>query len=127
TPHQLQVLTGVADALLELLAPLPDDPVLAIDDGGQIDVHGPHPHSQAASGPRDVRRARAGDHRLGRRAARVEAGSAQLAALHEHDLLTGAREPDRKRNSGLPASDDDHVDLPGGSPPSTRRDTLLLW
>src|SRR5207244_6538379 len=59
-------------------------------------------------------------HGLGRRAARVDAGADQLAALSQEDLLAGTREPRSQRDSRLAASDDDDVDL-HAAPPCTSR------
>ena len=62
-----------------------------------------------AGAPRDVRGARAGDQRLGRDAAVVDAGAAEVLALDQRRLQTGLGEPDRERRAGLAGADHDRV------------------
>ncbi len=67
----------------------PHDRVLPRDHRREVDLDRLDPHAQPAGGARDVRGARARDQRLGGRAAGVDAGAAELAALREEDLPAG--------------------------------------
>ena len=70
---------------------------------------------------REVRGIGAGDQRLGRHAAGVDAGAAEELALDERDLHAGAGQPAGERRPGLAGADDD-----GGTTStatSTRRST----
>ena len=65
--------------------------------------------------PREMRRVRAGDQRLGRHAAGVHAGAAEQLALDERDRHAGAGQPAGERRSGLAGPDDDGVEALHGS------------
>ena len=52
----------------------------------------------------------AGDQRLGRRAAGVDAGAAEQVALDQRDLHAGAGQPAGERRPGLAGADDDRVE-----------------
>src|ERR1700720_4530578 len=54
----------------------------------------------------------AGDERLSRNTAGVDAGPAEQVALDQHHRHAGAGEPASKRRAGLPGADDDRVELP---------------
>ena len=59
---------------------------------------------------RKMRRIGAGDQRLGRHAAGVDAGSAEQMALDQRDLHAGGSQPSSQRGPGLPGPDDDGVE-----------------
>jgi hypothetical protein len=67
-------------------------------------------HAVVRGAARQVRDARRGDHRLGRRAADVDAGAADVLTLHDRGLAAGAPERERERLAGLAGADDDGVE-----------------
>ena len=60
--------------------------------------------------PGEVRGVGAGDERLGRHAAGVDAGAAEQLALDEGDFHAGAGQPAGERRTGLAGADDDGVE-----------------
>ena len=63
--------------------------------------------------PRQMGGIGAGDQRLGRHAAGVDAGAAEQLALDQRDLHAGAGQPPGERRPGLPGADDDRVESLG--------------
>ena len=111
--HQADPVSGGGQALLDALAPLPHDRILARDDGGEVDRHRTRAHTQLARAAGDVRGPGAGHHRLGGRAARVHAGAAQLLALGEQDPASGLGQARGQGHSRLSGADHDHVEVRG--------------
>ena len=75
-------------------------------------------HAVVAAAARDVGGARAGDQRLGRDAAVVDAGAADQLALDERGLAAALREAHGERRPGLAGADDDGVEAFGHGFPS---------
>ena len=67
-------------------------------------------HAIIRRAPREVGGIGAGDQRLGRHAAGVDAGSAEMMALDQSDFHPRRREPRRQRRTGLAAAHDDGVE-----------------
>ena len=99
-------------------APRRDDGILALLHPSHVHRHAAADHHAELGGAaRHVRGIGAGDHRLGRRAAGVDAGPAERLALDDGDALPGAGEALRKRRACLAAADDDGVIGLHGRPP----------
>jgi len=107
---EAEPVAGRGEPPLEPLAPAADDGVLARHDGGEVHADGVGVDAEPPGRARDVRRPRARDHRLGRRAAVVDARPAHLCALHEEHLAPRFREALRERNPRLPGTEDDGVE-----------------
>ena len=61
--------------------------------------------------PGQLRGVRARDKRLGRNASVVDAGAADVLALHYRHSLPGGGQPARQRRAGLAGADDDRVEI----------------
>src|SRR6266705_2694809 len=101
---------GFLQGLLAVIAEALDHAALAID-------HPAHVYRDAAGvdavvfrAPGEIRDAAARDHRLGGRAADVDAGAADLFALDHCELPAGASELNRQGFAGLPGADDDCIE-----------------
>ena len=95
---------------LEVRAGVADNLVLAGHDGGEIDADRSDVHAKICPAPREVGGIGACDQRLGRRAAGVDAGSADQLAFDKRNLLPGRRKPADHRRTGLTGADDDGVE-----------------
>ena len=83
-------------------------------DRGEVDGDGAgRADSVVGSAPRHVSGVGAGHHRLGRRAAHIEACAADQMPLDDGDALAGAGEPGRQRRRRLSGADDDGVEILG--------------
>ena len=91
----------------EMRARVPDDLVLSRHDGGEIDADRAGADAVIAGAPRHMGGIGAGDERLGRRAAGVDAGPADQLALDQRDCLAGRGEPAGHRRTGLAGADHD--------------------
>ena len=76
-----------------------------VDADGAVDRH-----AVVGGAPREMRGIGAGDQRLGRHAAGVDAGAAEQLALDERDRHAGRGQPAGKRRAGLAGADDDRVE-----------------
>ena len=66
-------------------------------------------HAVLGGAPGHMGRAHAGDERLGRGAAVVDAGAAVVFAFDQRDLQAGLRQTHSQKGPGLAAADDDGV------------------
>ena len=89
--------------------------VLAGHDGGEIDADRPGADPVVGGAARQMRGIGARDQGLGRRAADIDAGSAEQLALDDRDRLARRREPAGHRRAGLAGPDDDRVEVGGSS------------
>ena len=78
-------------------------------DGGKIDRDGADPDAEIAGAAREMRDPRGGDRRLRRRAAEVDAGTADLRPLDQRHKLVPAGEAPGERNARLAGADDDDI------------------
>src|SRR5439155_13253022 len=110
------------DPLGEAVGGVLDDHVLALLHRRHVDAHAAGREAVVAAAPRDMRRARTRDQRLGRDAAVVHARAAEEFALDEGGLQSLLVEPGAERGRRLPGADDDGVQALGGhcavQPPS---------
>src|SRR5262249_5629782 len=97
------------EAVHRSFPPSGDNRVLTVDDCRQVDLDLFRDDTQPAAGARDVRRPGTGDHRLRRRATRIDAGSAGVGALGDDHPLAGARESCGERTSRLATTDNNDV------------------
>ena len=101
-------------ALLPVVAETLDHLLLARDDLRQVDVDIVDVDAVVGAAPRQVRDTRAGDHRLGGRAADVDASAADVLALDQRDLPARLGERECQWLAGLAATDDHGVETFGG-------------
>jgi hypothetical protein len=104
--HALEPALAAAPELL-------DHALLARPDLGEIDARGARMHAEIGAAPREIGDARGGDHRLGRGAADVDAGAADVPRFDDRSLAAGASQRQRERLAGLAGADDDRVELLG--------------
>jgi hypothetical protein len=76
---------------------------------GQVHRYRTNTHAVLRAAARLVGEARAGNHRLGRGAARVDAGAAELVTLDERHLLARLRQLDGEEPAALAGPDHDCV------------------
>ena len=107
-PDQAQVLRP-ADPLVEAFDRLADHRVLARLHRLHVDAHRPGIHPPVGGAPGDVGGAGARDQGLGRDAAVVDAGAAEVLALDERGLHARFGQAHRERRCGLAAADHDRV------------------
>ena len=90
-------------------------------DPAHVDAHrAPHDDAVLGSLTRDVGGPGAGDHRLGGRAADVDARAADELSLDHRDGHARGRESPRQRRPSLAGADDDRVEKSSlGSPPQS--------
>ena len=90
----------------------PDTCRLAPSTRCHVDADGTVDHDAVFGGAaRQMRGIGAGDQRLGRRAAGVDAGAAEQLALDDATLHAGGRQARRERRAGLAGADDDGVEV----------------
>jgi hypothetical protein len=111
--HQHQPLAGRRDASLDSGAPAGDDGVLARHHRREVDAHVGGVDAEARGGAGDMGGARARHHRLGGRAAAVDAGAAEIAALGQEHALTSGGQAGGQGNARLPAANHDDVEVHG--------------
>src|SRR5580693_10092951 len=86
--------------------------ILARLDGFHVDLDGARDaHAVIACPPRQMRRIRAGDERLGGRASGVDASPAEEVAFNDGYLVTRRYKAPRQRRSGLSGSNDDRIEF----------------
>ena len=91
------------------------DRILARLDGFHVDRDRPADGDAVVGmAARQMRRIGACHHRLGRRAAIVDAGAAEVSTLDHRDLAPGRNEAAGKRRSGLTGPDDDGIEFRHG-------------
>ena len=106
---------GAVEPGLEPFPRLPRDPGGAAHRPRQIDRHRSRNDDAELGGAAGrVRDRGAGDERLGRRAAGVDAGAADAVPLDDRDAMSGGGEPCRERRTGLAGADDEGVEGLGG-------------
>ena len=95
---------------LDAVAVVEHDVVLARLDLCHVDGDVAGADAEIGPAARDVRGVRAGDQRLGRDAAGVDAGAADQLAFDHRDGLPGRGQPAGQRRPGLAGADDDRVE-----------------
>ena len=107
-PDEAQVLRP-GDPLVQAIDRLPDDGVLARLHRLHVDADRTDADAVVGGAPGNVRGAGARHQRLGRDAAVVDAGAAEVLALDQRRLHAGLGQADGEGRSGLAAADDDRV------------------
>ena len=102
-----------AEPILLPLSAIDHDCFDAGADLGEVDGDRPGQDAEVGSAPREMCGIGAGDQRLGRTAAGIDAGAAEVATLDQRHLAARAREADGERRPGLAAADDDGVEFLG--------------
>src|SRR5581483_1795912 len=97
---QLEVL-GRAESALVAAAEALDDVALALADAGHVDLDPAGVDAVVGGAAGEVGDAAAGDHRLGRGAALVDAGAADVLALDQRGRPAGGGEGARERHAAL--------------------------
>ena len=120
------------EPFLEALIRAPDNGILALLDLLHVDADGPiDEYAEVRCSPGDVGGARARDHRLRRRAARVDTGSAKQLAFDDRCFEAFLCKARRQRRARLGRADHNgvvsfrHADLPYA--PCPTRATARSW
>jgi len=101
--------------VLDAVAGLADDFILAGLDAPHVDArHCVQDHAIVRGAPCHVRRVRARDHRLRRRATVVDASPSELVLLDHGDFPARAGQSRGEGRTGLAGTDDDGVEACGG-------------
>src|SRR6266851_5898398 len=102
---------GFLERLLNVVAEALDHAALALVHPTHVHRHGTGADAVIFRAPSEISDASAGQHGLGRRAADVDAGAADVLALDHRDLPACASERQRERLRRLPGANDDCVEL----------------
>ena len=108
--HIDRAVRHAAQPALDALVRAPHDGVLARLDPLHVDPNRALQHyAEVSRAARDMGRLGAGDERLGRDAAGIDAGPAEPLSLDDRDARSCARQAVRQRGAGLPSANDDRV------------------